>query len=96
METTKTTKAQDTKQNGQDEDDGGNDDSNEEDAGSDNAYRSEDKFTNAHADVDELLELIFHLSITFSSEEFADGQSSSQRQPLLLITRSKLPTRQKV
>ncbi|KAH9203136.1 hypothetical protein DL95DRAFT_377907 [Leptodontidium sp. 2 PMI_412] len=45
--------------------------------GSEDEYQQEDRFNNAGAAVDELLELVFQLSITFSTEESVDSQPSS-------------------
>lgn len=45
--------------------------------GSEDEYQEEDRFDNADPAVDELLELVFQLSITFSTEEFVNSQPSS-------------------
>lgn len=45
--------------------------------GNEDEYREEDGSDNAGSAVDELLELIFQLSITFSTEEFVNSQPSS-------------------
>lgn len=45
--------------------------------GDDDEYQEENRFDNVDSAVDELLELVFQLSITFSTEEFVDGQPSS-------------------
>jgi hypothetical protein len=45
--------------------------------GSENEYQEEDRFDHAGSAVDELLELVFQLSTTFSTEEFVDSQPSS-------------------
>jgi hypothetical protein len=45
--------------------------------GSEDEYQEEDQSDSAGAAVDELLELVFQLSITFSTEEFVDSQPSS-------------------
>jgi hypothetical protein len=45
--------------------------------GSEDEHQEEDRFDDAGSIVDELLELVFQLSITFSTEEFVDSQPSS-------------------
>jgi hypothetical protein len=45
--------------------------------GAEDEYQEEDWFDNAGSAVDELLQLVFQLSITFSTEEFVDSQPSS-------------------